>query len=58
MHIYHNFRFTESEEKIMSNLMLNFIPFKNSRSRQNRIKIFARSRSRIKISRLRNTGYK
>jgi hypothetical protein len=29
MHIYYNFRYTESEEKRMSGLMLTFIPFKN-----------------------------
>jgi hypothetical protein len=29
MHIYYNFRYTESEEKRMSELMLTFIPFKN-----------------------------
>jgi hypothetical protein len=29
MHIYFNFRYTESEEKIMSDIMLTFIPFIN-----------------------------
>jgi hypothetical protein len=28
MHIYYNFRYTESEEKRMSDLMLTSIPFK------------------------------